>query len=84
MSPCDTDDVVTTKLKNELQLPKMVETNVYICYGNEKFESRKVKRITLVDSMAASKILAVVLLGFVQALFPRCCICLSQTSLLRI
>lgn len=50
-----TGNLVKNRMKNELRLPKMVGTNVYSCYGSEKFESGIMKGITLLDSMASSK-----------------------------
>lgn len=55
-----TASVATNKLKNGLQLLKMARTNVYDRYGRKNFESRNMKGLTLVDSMADRKNLIVV------------------------
>lgn len=52
------------RAEKNIAIPKYGETYVYNRYGRASIESRIMKGITLVDSMADRKNLIVVLLGF--------------------
>lgn len=79
-----TGNKITNKPKNQLQLSKMIGTNVYNRYESDNIESRSMEGIEVVDSMADRKILILESSSFLLTCFLCRCTCFFQTSAQRL